>query len=446
MLRPAEKRLALGTHLRWESSHREMQTKTMSTKHVLAFFYSSMAALIVFTGADVARGEILKQSDSRERFGAKDFEYFFIEAEDFHDNDPAGAGASFLLSSDEEALASSVNDGDTDPDTGELIEPDPGAFASGGESITNAVFNSLASDNIGGSHDIQYLLEFDAPGTYYMYIRHHSPVGPELNRNQNDSFYYPDEFGSDPFQLKANGDDYGILESIEGPDDVAQRGPWIWFAARDEVEGSEQDPPVDQNTNRFVEFVITESMVGDELELEFDHRETGVMLDAFLFIETGSGLPPTSGLGPDGLGFFGIGDLVDMEFGLENLGSATTGDPNDCSGDGTVDIEDTLCAMPDTIGDVLTAANLLAGDADGNGTVEFADFLTLSSNFGQEGNFKQGNFDLVGGVAFADFLTLSNNFGQSAANLAAVPEPTANHLLGFGFVALIVRRRALVRR
>ena len=59
------------------------------------------------------------------RFGEKDFAYFFIEAEDFHDNDPAFVGASWLLSSNEEALAMIVNDTDTDPDTGELIEPGP---------------------------------------------------------------------------------------------------------------------------------------------------------------------------------------------------------------------------------------------------------------------------------------------------------------------------------
>lgn len=390
--------------------------------------------------------EVLLQSDSVARFGEKDFAYFFIEAEDFHDNAPTGE-ASFLLSSDEEALAITVNDVDTDPETGELIEPDPGAFASGGESITNVLFNSLASDNDGGLHDIQYQIQFDTPGTYNLYIRHHSPVGPELNRNQNDSFYYPLEFGEDPFQNKANGDDYGILESMEMPGDVARRGPWIWFAARDEVENSEQDPPIDQNPATFAEYQVTQSMVGEALALEFDHRETGVMLDAFLFIETGSGLPPTNGEGPDGLGFFGIGDAVDMEFGLTNLGVGTMSDPNDCNMDGVVDIEDTLCATSDTIGDILAAANLIQGDADGNSKVEFADFLTLSGNFGKPGNYKEGNFDLVGGIEFADFLILSSRFGQSSAATSAVPEPSGVTALLIGLaVAPWIGRKKRARK
>ena len=157
------------------------------------------------------------------------------------------------------------------------------------------------------------------------------------------------------------------------------------------------------------------------MELEFDHRETGTMLDAFLFIETSSGLPPTNGAGPDGMGFFGVGDLVDMEFGLANLGTET-GDPNDCNGDGRVNIEDTLCATSDTIEGILASAQLVQGDADGNGMVEFADFLVLSGNFGNEGNYKEGNFDLQGGIEFADFLLLSSNFGKSFGGARAVPE------------------------
>lgn len=369
----------------------------------------------------LANSEVLLQSDSRERFGEKDFAYFFIEAEDFHDNAVVGE-ESWILSSHEDALAIIVNDVDVDPDTGELIEPDPWAFASGDESITNVYHNSTVTNDVGGEHDVQYQLQFDTAGIYHLYIRHHSPIGPELNRNQNDSFYYPIEFGEAPLQNKANGDDYGILESIEAPGDVEQRGPWVWFAARDEVENSEQDPPVDQNPSTFLEYEVTSDMVGEPIALEFDHRETGAMLDAFLFLETSSGLPPTSGVGPDGMGFFGVGDLVDIEFGLSNLGSAGA-DPNDCNLDGAVDIDDTLCATPESITDVLGTANLIAGDADGNGRVDFLDFLTLAGNFGQEGNYKEGNFDLVGGVQFLDFLTLAGNFGMSSSVAAAVPEP-----------------------
>jgi len=58
----------------------------------------------------------------------------------------------------------------------------------------------------------------------------------------------------------------------------------------------------------------------------------------------------------------------------------------------------------------------LAGDADGNGKVEFADFLIMSTNFGkQDAVWEDGDFDGNGKVEFADFLALSDNFGKSLA-------------------------------
>ena len=192
----------------------------------------------------------------------KAFPYFFIEAEDFETNDPRGDGESWLLSSDEDSLFVTVSE-EIDPDTGDPLEEDPGAFASGGESITNALVQSLVTNNEGGGHDVQYQIQFDTPGSYFLYIRQHSPLGPENNRNPNDSFYYPVEFGEDPFQNKANGDDYGLLESIEFPGDTLQRGPWVWFAAREDVDNFEQDPPIEQDDGTFLEFEVTENMLGE---------------------------------------------------------------------------------------------------------------------------------------------------------------------------------------
>lgn len=57
----------------------------------------------------------------------------------------------------------------------------------------------------------------------------------------------------------------------------------------------------------------------------------------------------------------------------------------------------------------------LAGDANADGQVSFADFLLLSANFGKaEVTWEQGDFDGDGGVSFADFLILSKNFGRTA--------------------------------
>ena len=325
------------------------------------------SALSLVTSANAA---VLKQSDSRDKHGQKDFSYFFIEAEDFDSNDPYGFGESWLLSSDEDSLFVTVSE-EIDPETDEPFELDPGAFASGGESITNAIVQSTANNTEGGGHDVQYLLEFDTPGDYYLYIRQHSPMGPENNRNRNDSFYYPIEFGEEPIQLKANGDDYGLLESMEFPGDTFRRGPWVWFAAREDVFNDEQDPPIDQDPDTFVEFEVTDQMVGETLVLDFDHRENGAMLDAFLFISVDSDLPPTNGEGPDGDGFFGPGDLVDEEFGLLNLGvEPPMGIPGDYNGDTVLDAKDIdlqAVAMK------TPNENLETYDENKDGTIDLAD-------------------------------------------------------------------------
>jgi len=75
------------------------------------------------------------------------------------------------------------------------------------------------------------------------------------------------------------------------------------------------------------------------------------------------------------------------------------------------------------------------GDIDGNGKVDFADFLVLSNNFGMdvEGH-KFGDIDCNGSVEFADFLTLSNNFGSTVQAAATVPEPSGRMVLALGLM------------
>ena len=353
----------------------------------------SLVLSLVNSWADAA---VLLQSDSRARFGDKAFSYFFIEAEDFHDNDPRGEGESWLLSSDEDSLFVTVNE-EINPETDEPFEPDPGAFASGGESITNAIVQTTVTNTEGGGHDVQYLVQFDTPGSYHLYIRQHSPLGPENNRNPNDSFYYPIEFGEDPIQLKANGDDYGLLESIEFPGDTHRRGPWVWFAAREEVTNDEQDPPIDQDPSTFLEYEVTANMIGEPLVLEFDHRENGTMLDAFLFVETTSGLPPTNGEGPDGDGFTGVGDLVDLEFGLSNLGMEA---PQGTPGDFNNDMELTVADIDLLSAEVRAASNNPAFDLNGDAVVDQADrdvwVVELKNTYygdsNMDGEFNSGDF------------------------------------------------------
>lgn len=87
--------------------------------------------------------------------------------------------------------------------------------------------------------------------------------------------------------------------------------------------------------------------------------------------------------------------------------------------------------------------NDLAGDLDGDATVGFPDFLTLSANFGQAvSSYSDGDVDCDGSVGFPDFLALSANFGKSLGSTQAVPEPASWMLAVYPLIGLgLLRRR-----
>ena len=61
------------------------------------------------------------------------------------------------------------------------------------------------------------------------------------------------------------------------------------------------------------------------------------------------------------------------------------------------------------------------------------------------GGWAEGDFDGNGEVEFPDFLTLSASFGQTAAATASVPEPaTKAFALAIPLAMLLVRRRTRV--
>jgi hypothetical protein len=130
----------------------------------------------------------------------------------------------------------------------------------------------------------------------------------------------------------------------------------------------------------------------------------------------------------------------EFTYGFLTLGDLAV-DPLDCNGNGVVDINDANCATGETIDDTLAAAGLLKGDADGDGQVQFSDFVILSNNFGNAGAYTDGDFDKDGTVQFADFVILSNNFGQSGGAAAAVPEPASWALLAIGAALFGLARR-----
>lgn len=53
------------------------------------------------------------------------------------------------------------------------------------------------------------------------------------------------------------------------------------------------------------------------------------------------------------------------------------------------------------------------GDSNGDGKVDFIDYLNIANNFGKDNDvsYFDGDFDIDGDVDFQDFLVIANNFG-----------------------------------
>jgi|GEM_PF-4220937 len=119
-------------------------------------------------------------------------------------------------------------------------------------------------------------------------------------------------------------------------------------------------------------------------------------------------------------------------------------DSHDCTGDGLLLADDLVCVSTiEQRDNVVRSIGSVLGDLDGDGTVAFSDFLTLSRNFGTAApSYTAGNIDLVEGVAFPDFLTLSRNFGRvGEIQLATTPEPRSAHCMAVTFFLAVIYHR-----
>ena len=88
--------------------------------------------------------------------------------------------------------------------------------------------------------------------------------------------------------------------------------------------------------------------------------------------------------------------------------------------------------------------NPLNADVNNNGSVDFADFLEISSNFNSPGEFSDGDVDFDGIVGMTDFIAWRNQFGGAAA-ASSVPEPSTSLLTIVGLLALPLFRRRRTR-
>lgn len=101
----------------------------------------------------------------------------------------------------------------------------------------------------------------------------------------------------------------------------------------------------------------------------------------------------------------------------------------DLDEDGNVDVDDLGLYLSSYV-------NRLNGDVDFSGSIEFADFLSLSDNFGNAADWRGGDLDADGVVGFPDFLILSDNFGKSSPSMemdVAVNVSEANGLFTYEY-------------
>ncbi len=212
------------------------------------------------------------------------------------------------------------------------------------------------------------------------------------------------------------GADHFLEDALAFEFDAATQADWGWAESGNVVR--------DQSSMLDVELAIPRSAIGNPTEFDFILFANNFCCD----FQMADDIYPNE---PGGVFTYELGEVAV--------------DPGDRNGDGILDAADLACVGTIEERDVVLAAlNTLPGDLDGNGDVAFADFLSLSANFGMDlPSYTDGNIDLAGGVEFADFLILSANFGQSGPVAASVPEPAACFSMLLGVLFTVAARRSI---
>jgi len=342
--------------------------------------------------------------------------------------------------------------------------------------VAGMAIPALAADPI----KIQFAAQTNMFGNYYHGAN--SPAVATGDFKSSDNYWNPVQCNADIYlnlgfpnvdhPLKYADGTAGAYESgirIGGAGNIGQAGHSGWEATFDDPAGSGAGYDYDAEIQSgFYANDLARSQIQayqSNIGLRFNglpagkYRVYAIAIPAVLY-----GWGMTGPQFPDGAENVSIGVNLNAQLSASAIGAWIGGSgPGDAQSCGSINLNTdnswvagknyvtkdvTLSGPSDYISVITWALNgvqivqlpNLLGDADGNGKVDFQDYLALESSFGNTVTPGTGaDFDSNGVVNFQDYLTLESNFGAGA--VVEAPEPMTLSLLGLGGLALIRRRK-----